>query len=358
MRYAVIMAGGSGKRLWPLSRQHHPKQLLKLVDGKSLMEIAVQRLEGVFEPEQIFVVTNAEYADDVAALLPEIPRENIIGEPVGRDTANAVALAAEVLAGKDEDATMAVFTADHIIRPAKCFAKAAQIAIETAESTPDALVTFGIMPSWPHTGLGYIECDQQIAQDVRNVVSFKEKPDHTTARQYVESKKYFWNSGMFVWKLDTIRKAIQAHLPDTAQKLAPIAEAVRNGQDYTAILAEAYSSLEKISIDYAIMEKADKVMMVELKCEWIDLGSWPAMEEVVDLDDQGNAIIADNHVIMDSFRNILVTKDDGHLLAIMGLDDCIVIHSPDATLVCKKSDDQRLKELVAAVEKHYGKRFL
>ncbi len=357
MRYAVIMAGGAGKRLWPHSRQDKPKQLLRLIGGKSLMEVAVDRLEGLFEPEQIFIVTNARYAEQVVQAVPSIPRENIIGEPEGRDTAAAIALAAELLAGKDETATMTVFTADHIIRPKDCFTRAVRRAMDTAEAYGDALLTFGVRPTWPNTGLGYIEAGEKLADDVFTVARFQEKPDHATARQYVESGGYYWNSGMFVWTLPAIRGALRKFLPGTAEKLAPVAEAVRAGRDLAPILAEIYPTLDKISIDFAVMEKAPKVMMVGLNCEWIDLGSWPALEDVVELDQQGNAIVAENHVIMDSFRNILVSTGD-HLLAVMGIDDCIVVHSPDATLLCRKSDDQRLKELVDAVEKHYENKFL
>ena len=357
MRYAVIMAGGSGKRLWPQSRQNCPKQLLRLVDGKSLMEIAIERLDGIFKPENIFVITNKDYADQVAEVLPHIPRENIVGEPVGRDTANAIALGAEILAGKNENATMAVFTADHVIRPQERFTESVKLAMDTAEAQPDALLTFGIRPSWPHTGLGYIECGDKDSNGVYKVESFKEKPEHSTARQYVESGRYFWNSGMFVWTLGAIRSGIKEFLPDSFEKLSPIAPAVREGKDIAALLEKIYPTLEKISIDYAIMEKAPKVLMVDLGCEWIDLGSWPALEEVLQQDTHGNIVLAENYVVMDSFRNIIVAAGQ-HMISLLGIDDCIVIHSDDATLVCKKSDDQRLKELVSAIEKHFGDRFL
>ncbi|MCK5114470.1 MAG: mannose-1-phosphate guanylyltransferase [Phycisphaerae bacterium] len=357
MRYAVIMAGGSGKRLWPHSRQNCPKQLLRLVEGKSLIEIAVERLDGIFETENIFVITNQEYADQVAEVLPQLPRENIVGEPIGRDTANAIALGAEILAGKDDDATMVVFTADHIIRPQESFVRSVNLAMTAAEAQPDALLTFGVRPSWPHTGLGYIECADEDTDGVYEVKSFREKPEHATARQYVESGRYFWNSGMFVWKVGAIRAAIKEFLPDSFDKLGPIAPAVAAGKDITKLLDQIYPTLEKISIDYAIMEKAAKVLMVDLGCEWIDLGSWPALEDVLKQDTHGNVVLAKNHVVMDSFRNVIVSSGE-HMVSLLGIDDCIVIHSDDATLVCKKSDDQRLKELVAAIEKHYGDRFL
>lgn len=357
MNYAVIMAGGSGKRLWPLSRMSRPKQLLPLIEGKSLMEMAVERLQGLFDCKNILIVTNAEYADAIAAVLPKIPRENIIGEPEGRDTSNAIALAAAILAGKDPNATMAVFTADHVIRPTELFQETVRKAIKAAEGDPQALLTFGIRPTWPHTGLGYVHCGKTISEGVHEVEGFKEKPDHQTARRYVEDKKHYWNSGMFVWKLSAISAALTQHLPDSVNKLAPVTQAVKAGKPYADILATVYPTLQKISIDFAVMEKAARVLMVELSCEWLDVGSWPSLENVCRLDEAGNAVVAANAVLMDSFRNIVVTEDN-HLLAVLGLDECIVVHSPDATLVCNKSDSQRIKDLVAMLEQKYGRKFL
>jgi mannose-1-phosphate guanylyltransferase len=334
-----------------------PKQLLPLVNGQSLLELAVQRLDGMFQHQDIFIVTGAEYAAQVSAALPKLPVENIVGEPEGKDTANAIALAAELLASRNADATMAVFTADHVIRPANLFLQAVKTACETAESHPDALLTFGIRPTWPHTGLGYVHCGQTVSDGVREVVGFKEKPDRHNARRYVEGGHHYWNSGMFVWKLSAIRQALAKHLPDSATKLAPVGQAAREGRDYSAILRDIYPSLERISIDYAVMEKAQKVMMVELKCEWLDVGSWPSLESITELDEAGNAVVARNSAILDSFRNVIVTDDD-HLLAVLGIDDCIIVHSADATLVCNKSDSQRLKEMVDLLRRKYGRKYL
>ncbi len=357
MRYAVIMAGGAGTRLWPLSRLGRPKQLLPLIRGKSLLELAVERLDGLFDCANILVVANAEYADQISAALPQLPRENIVGEPEGRDTANAVALAAQLLAARDEDATMAVFTADHVIRPVSVFADAVRTACEAAEKYTDALVTFGIHPTWPHTGLGYIHCSQTVANGTREVLAFKEKPDRHAARRYVESGQHYWNSGMFVWKVATIRDALEQYLPESISRLAPVMAAAGEGREYGQILRDTYPHLEKISIDFAVMEKAARVLMVELKCEWLDVGSWPAVENIVDLDEAGNAIVATSTAVVDSFRNIIVTEDE-HLLAVLGMDDCIIVHSPDATLVCNKADSQRLKELVQALRRKYGDKYV
>ena len=353
MRYAVIMAGGAGKRLWPLSRLSRPKQLLPLLGGKSLLEIAVDRLAPVFGADNVLVITNAEYADQVADSVPSLKPENVIGEPEGRDTANAIALAAELLAARDPHATMAVFTADHVIRPQDRFAAAVERAIEAAESNPDALVTFGIRPTWPHTGLGYIHCPQPEG-DARPVKAFREKPDHQTARQYVDSGEYFWNSGMFVWSLDAIRTSLREFLLDSMTKLGPIREAAEAGQDFIALLAEVYPTLERISIDYAVMEKAPTVLMVEMDAEWVDVGSWPALDRVSEQDETGNVVLAEKSLLLDSGRNVIVCEDASHLMAVVGMDDCIVVHTPDATLVCNKSDSQRIKELVALVEEKFG----
>ena len=344
------MAGGVGQRLWPLSRKRRPKQLLSLVDGKSLLDVAVERLSGIFDDENIYIVTNAEYVNDIAAALPQLPAANIIGEPEGRNTANAVALGAAILAGKDEDGTMAVFTADHVIRPVDQFAQSVESACRTAEAEDDVLVTFGIRPTSPHTGLGYVHCSSQASESgIFDVVGFVEKPDHSTARRYVEDGNYYWNSGMFVWTIPTIQDALGEFLPDSRDKLTAITRAVAEGSDFTDIMGEIYPHLQKISIDYAVMEKAHKVRMVPLSCEWLDIGAWPAVETIAEGDDLGNAVVASTTVLLDSCRNVIVSEDD-HLLAVIGMDDCVIVHSPDATLICKKSDSQRLKELLSMIE--------
>jgi len=356
MAYAVILAGGAGTRLWPLSRVRRPKQLIPLIGHKSLLDLAVGRLGGLFANEDIWVITNAEYADQIAAALPQLPRGNIVGEPEGRDTANAIALAAELLAQRDETATMAVFTADHVIRPTESFAEAVHAALNAAERNPDALLTFGIRPNWPHTGLGYIHCGPALAEGVHQVRAFQEKPEHQTARRYVESGEYFWNSGMFVWTLAAIRRTLEQFLPESKRAMEKLARSAAAGGDLAALLAETYPSLQRISIDFAVMEKAPKVLMVELNCQWLDVGSWPAMEEVSELDGSGNIVVANNSVLLDCLRNIVVSEDD-HLLAVLGMDDCIVVHSPDATLVCSKTAAQRLKELITRIKENFGDKY-
>ena len=356
MRYAVIMAGGAGKRLWPISRLDRPKQLLPLVEGRCLLEIAVERCESCFAPENIYVITNAEYAPQIREALPKLPAENVVGEPIGRDTANAIALAAEILAARDPSATMAVFTADHVIRPVEQFAKSVDAACNAAESNRDALVTFGIKPSWPHTGLGYVHSGGADESNVHKVQAFKEKPDCGTAEEYVACGEYFWNSGMFVWTLDAIRSELNKHLPQSMADLAPIGKAVAQGSDYSELLGKIYPGLEKISIDFAIMEKASTVLMVELGCEWLDVGSWPAVEQVCELDQCNNAILSENTFTDAASGNIVVCEDD-HLLALLGVNDCVIVHTPDATLVASKHEAYRLKELLEEVENTHGSTF-
>lgn len=353
MRYAVIMAGGRGARLWPFSRERRPKQLLPLIMGKSLIQLSVERLERNFKNENILIVTNAEYADVLAEAVPQIPRQNVIGEPIGRDTANAVALGASLIARRDPEGTMAVFTADHIMRPQEAFQASVTKALDAAESHPDSLVTFGVRPTWPHTGLGYIRRGERIADGVFRVRGFSEKPDHSIARRYVESGMYYWNSGMFVWKVGTILDQLRQHLPDSATKLD---EAVK-AEDTEAKLQEVYPTLDKISIDFAVMEKAEKVIVVELACEWLDVGNWPSLAEVSEIDEDGNAVVAEMTALLDSERNVIFSEDD-HLIALLGMDDCIVVHSKDATLVCHRNESQRLKELVALIKDKYGQTHL
>ncbi len=357
MRYAVIMAGGAGKRLWPASRQNKPKQLIKMIDGKSLLEIAIGRLEGLFEPEQILIVTNAAYADQVREILPDLPKGNVIGEPEGRDTANAVALATEIVSARDEQATMAIFTADHIIRPEAEFRRCVRHACEAAEGDRDALLTLGVKPTWPHTGLGYIHCGGKVKDGVLKVQGFKEKPDHRAARQYVETGEYYWNSGMFVWTVPAIRKALTQFLPEAMRQFAGVGEALKAGEDIAPLLKEIYQRLTKISIDYAVMEKAPNVLMVELTAQWLDVGSWPALSDVLELDEDGNAIAASRTALLDSNRNVIYSDED-HLLALIGMDDCIIVHTNDATLICNKSDSQRLKELVDTISRQYGQQYI
>ncbi|MBT3277785.1 MAG: mannose-1-phosphate guanylyltransferase [Phycisphaerales bacterium] len=358
MAYAVILAGGSGKRLWPMSRTKRPKQILPLLEGKSLLTAAVERLDGLFEPEEILVVTSQAYMEEVRACVPGIPEENLIAEPCQRNTAAAIGYAAHIVNQREPGATMAIFTADHMIRPVECFVDSVRKAISWSDAMPDSLITFGIRPTWPHTGLGYVETGEMLEAGVYRSRGFCEKPDHAQARRYIESGRFFWNSGMFVWKVETILKKIEEFLPDTADKLSQIRDAMIAGEEFLGTVENLYPELEKISIDYAVLERADDVLAVELKCEWIDLGDWPALEELLEADEAGNTLAAGHTVMLDSFGNVIVSDDPDHLVATLGIDDSVIVHTHNATLICKKTDSQRLRALVEMVQEKYGERYL
>jgi mannose-1-phosphate guanylyltransferase len=354
-RRAVIMAGGAGTRLWPLSRRERPKQLLRIVDGKSLLHEAFARLRLVFPPTDIYVIALAEHLPAIAEELPTLPPGNLIGEPVGRDTANAIGLAAAILHAKSPDTVMGVFTADHVIRPAERFAEVIERGFAAAEETPDALVTFGVKPTEPHTGLGYVERGEPHAAGVWRVRTFKEKPDLATARRYVDSGNFYWNSGMFVWRTAAILEQLRRHLP---QAHAALMKAGAGWGDETGprLASEVYPGLKKISIDFAVMEKAPNVLVVEMDLQWLDVGSWTALATVLGADAAGNTRALQRAVTLSSQDNILVAEGD-HLIATLGVKDLVVVHSPDATLICHRDQVQRIRELVDRLQREYEQRY-
>ena len=362
MEYAVIMAGGLGTRLWPLSRQNVPKQLLAVSKGKSLLQLAFERLKGVVPTDHIYVCTAEAHRKAVLENLPELPEANLLGEPTGRDTANAVGFPAAVLHKKDADAVFAVVTADHVIEPIKQFQKCMRDAFDTIKAHPQKLVTFGIVPTHGHTGLGYVQKGDALDghTGVFQVQAFKEKPDKPTADRYVESNRFYWNSGMFVWRADTVLEQLKTHLPEAHAHLAEIAKAWGSGEQ-KRVLEERYAKLPKISIDYAVLEPAGRagaVVVVEMPIKWIDVGSYPALAETLAMDDHDNAIDAERLLMIDSDGNIIVSRDPEHLISTIGLSDMIVIHTKDVTMICPQSESQRVKELVGAVRAKFGEQYM
>lgn len=355
MRHAVIMAGGSGTRLWPLSRRSKPKQLLRIFGGQSLLRKSFERLHALLPPEQIYVITGQDYLPAIAAELPELPAANLIGEPCPRDTANAVGLAAHLLAIKDPGGTMGIFTADHIITPVDTFRDTLRKAYDIAEKHPDALITFGVPPASPHSGYGYVHRGRQLESGVYEVRQFKEKPDLLTAKNYLASGEYYWNSGMFVWRIAAILEQFRKHQPVMAEGLRNVT--ARFAEDpLSAAAAEQFGKLPKISVDFAIMEKADRVLVVELPCEWLDVGSWTSLAGIVEPDAAGNIKAAPRVMSLDSSDNILVSESE-HLIATIGVSDLIVVHSDDATLICRREDAQRIKDLLENLKEACGDQY-
>jgi len=362
MDYAVIMAGGTGKRLWPLSREKRPKQVLKLIDGDTLLRKCFNRLTPIFDARNIIVLTNAGYADIVRENLPEIPYGNVIAEPAVRDTAGAIALAATVLGKYDPDASMAVVTADQLIDPDDVFCNAMSDGLKFINDNPQAMITFGIEPTFPSTQLGYIqlgrtkEC-KQCGNQIYAVESFKEKPDLKKATGYIDSGKYCWNSGMFVWKARAIIEHLVCFLPECVEPLTRI-KADWDGPKQDDTLKLWFPKIPKISIDYAVMEKAENVHAIRLNCRWLDMGSFAALADIINSDENNNIVVAGFSELLDCKNNIIVTEDQGHLIAVMGLENMVVAHSPDATLVCPIDQTQRLKELLERLDSHDKGKFL
>ncbi|MFD2090370.1 mannose-1-phosphate guanylyltransferase [Blastococcus deserti] len=365
MRHAVIMAGGSGTRLWPLSRAERPKQLLDVVAGEggtahSLLAEAFARLRAVLPAERIWVCTAARYGEQVAAALPELRADRLILEPVARDTANAVGLAAALVEAADPGAELAVVSADHVIRPVERFAAALSSAYDALAVRPRALVTLGIRPSSPATGFGYVQRGAPTGlPGVAEAASFREKPDRATAEAYLASGDHLWNSGMFVWRARTVLDALAEHLPATAAGLRRVVAAAP-GPEREAVLAEVFPTLPKISVDYAVLEPSaaepGRVLVVDLDAEWLDVGSWPALAHTLGNDGDGNAVHGLT-VLVDSRRNIVFSDDPDHLIALSGVQDSVVVHTRDVTLVCPVGQAEQVKQLLAAVERDRGPRW-
>jgi len=362
MDYAVILAGGTGKRLWPLSRQKRPKQVLKLLDGQTLLRCCFERLRPIFDIRNIIVLTNAGYADVVRENLSELPFNNVLSEPAVRDTAGAIGLVSTVLTKYDPEATVAVVTADQIIKPTEVLQQALKDALIFVSNNPADMITFGIQPTFASTSLGYIKCVNAreypgCKNKIYSVVAFKEKPYEKEAKEYLNTGQYFWNSGMFVWKAKTILANLQKFLPQATEPLARI-RADWDSPNQQKTLQDWFIRLPKISIDYAVMEKADRVHAIKLDCRWLDMGSFAALADIISSDKDNNIVVAGSSELLDCKNSIIVTEEKDHLIAAIGLENMVVAHSPDATLVCHIDQADRLKELLELIKKHAGEKFL
>lgn len=343
--HAVILAGGKGERFWPLSTAGRPKQFLTLVGSKPLLTLAFERLRGLVPPDRTYVITNKDLMASTRRALPRLPARNIIGEPVGRDTAAALAVGCALVGARDPDGVFCVLTADHIIGHLPRFRRTLRAGLELA-GRENVLITIGIEPRGPSTGYGYIEAPERCAARggirFRNVRRFVEKPDRATARRYCASGRFFWNSGMFIWSARALERAFARHRPPLARlvaELRPLAGTPRFG----AALRRLYAGLERISIDYAVMEKVRNIAMAEGAFAWDDLGSWSALEGHVPADAAGNVVLGSCEAVA-SEDNVVVSQD--RLTALIGVRDLIVVQAPGVTLVCPKDRAQDVKKLV------------
>ncbi len=359
----MIMAGGSGTRLWPMSRARRPKQLIPFIQGRSLLQIAMQRLEGLIDPANCYICAGEQHRQATLEALPGLDESRYLAEPEGRDTLNAVGYGAAVIAQRDPEAVIAGFTSDHVIEPVDTFQRIVRHGYELAARDDRTLVTFGITPTYPATGFGYLALGEALEGygGARHVSEFKEKPSLQKAQRYLDAgpARYLWNSGMFVWKAATLLNCLERYQPENAAGLKRIAGAFDTPQR-NAVLGEVYPTLRRISVDYAVMEPASEdadydVVAVPMPLTWLDVGSWPNFAETCDRDEQGNAL-AGEHLGLDSKNNLIASSDDGHLVATVGCKDLLIIHTPDATLVCHRDHAERIKDLHAKVQERYGEK--
>lgn len=354
--YAVILAGGRGGRFWPLSTRRRPKQLLSLVGEKTLLAQAVDRLDGLIEAANIFVITNADFVEAIQEAVPAIPAGNIIGEPVGRDTAAAVALACALVKQRDPHGVFSILTADHIIGDLPRFKTTLTESIRMA-GAEDILVTIGMEPGEPSTGYGYIESGAEHCRSegitFLKAERFVEKPDQRTAEGYIASGNYFWNSGMFIWSVTSLEKAFARHRPQLAEMMQRLAPTIGTVGFMDALSGE-YEQLEKISVDYALMEPAGNIVMARGTFAWDDVGAWSALENHFEPDKEGNIAVGKGRCESIAAANNIVVSDPARLTALVGVDDVVVVHTNDVTLICSKAKAQEIKKLVAKLERLGG----
>lgn len=346
--YAVIMAGGGGTRLWPLSRQSRPKQMLKLTGDRTLFQIAIDRLEGLFKPEQILVVTVADQALLLQRSVPEIPAENYLLEPMPRGTASVVGLAAAALMERDPQAVMCVLTADHFIQAEEDFRSV--LAAARLAAREGYLVTLGIKPTFASTGYGYIERGEYLGEfagrPAYRVVKFIEKPDQSRAEMFYASEDYAWNSGMFIWKAAQILDEFERQMPELFSGLGLIQSAWGSSQQ-DKIVNDVWNGLKSETIDYGIMENAKNVAVLPAAdLGWNDVGSWEALFDVLPTDPDGNIVILANHIGLDTQKSLVFGDGSSRLLVTIGVKDLVIIDTGDTLLVCGKDQAQQVRQIV------------
>jgi mannose-1-phosphate guanylyltransferase len=354
--YALIMAGGVGTRLWPLSRRNRPKQSLRLVGERTMFEHAVDRIAPLFQPEQIFVVTGAEHITSLAAQSPELPPENFIIEPEGRGTAPCIGLGTIHLRRQDPEAVIAVLTADHFISDAARFRQALAAAARVAED--GHLVTLGIKPLSPSTGFGYIKQKESLGVvegfPVFRAERFTEKPSLETALHMVESGEYSWNSGMFIWRVDRILEEFQRQMPEFYVQLAEI-EATLGTSGYEATLGRVWPQVDRQTIDYGVMEGAEDVAVIPVDIGWSDVGSWASIFELLQADEEGNIVVGP-HVGIDTHDTLVLGGK--RFIATIGLEGMVIVDTEDALLICPREREQEVRAIVRHLERENQREYL
>jgi mannose-1-phosphate guanylyltransferase len=350
------MAGGAGTRFWPLSRAATPKQLLRLVGEDTMIQQTVSRLEGLVPAERLLIVTNHRLVEPMAQQLPQLDASRILGEPCKRDTAPCVGLAALLVSRDDPNATMAVMPADHLISPADAFRGALSQAVELVEQDPTRIVTFGIRPTYPAEIFGYIECGAALTGTAAyQATRFREKPARSIAEQYLAAGNFFWNSGIFVWKARTIIDALTQHEPQMVEHLKTIAAAWGTSK-FQETFDREFSEIRGKSIDFAVMEHYPNIAVLKAPFTWDDVGSWQAIARTAGVDGSGNTVQA-KHVGIRT-TGCIVRGEDDHLLVTLGLKDCVVVHTTDATLVAHKSEEEAIREVVKELEARGWREYL
>ena len=342
----VIMAGGKGERFWPKSRMNMPKQFLSLTDdGKSMIQHTVERLKGLVDIQNMYIVTNEIYKDLVLEHIPDIPKENIIIEPVAKNTAPCIGLAAIHIAKKNPDSKMIILPSDHLIKFNEIFIDTLKIALDVVEKG-DNLATIGITPNYPETGYGYINFTKgesfKDSANIYEVLGFVEKPNLEKAKEYLTSGEYLWNSGIFVWKASTILKNFKEYLPEIYEGLQKIGESINTGK-YEEVLKKEFPNLPSESIDYGIMEKAKNIYVIPGNFGWDDVGSWLSLERINKTNQDGNVITG--NVISIKTKNTIIQGSD-KLIATIGLEDIVIVDTDDVTLICHKDNTQEVKEII------------
>lgn len=350
MLHAIVMAGGSGTRFWPASRNRQPKQLLRMTGEATMIQATCNRMGDLVAPEQLYIFTAQHLVEPIGEQLPQIPKNSIVGEPHKRDTAPCIGLAAMLVQKNDPDATMVVMPSDHVISPESVFRESIEAAVALVDAKPERIVTFGIPPTYAAETFGYIERGASLdATSIKafDVARFREKPKGKVAEEYFESGNFYWNAGIFIWKAKTVLDALKKHEPEMYAHLEAIANAWGTAEQ-AEVFDREFGAIQGKSIDYAVMEHHNDIVVVEAPFNWDDVGNWQSMARLHGQDDYGNTHLGD--VLAIDSNGCIVRGEDGHLIVTLGTQELIIVHTPDATLVADKSREEDIRQVVKKLD--------